>query len=254
MGQVSLRKALCTTAITLLSGLLGALLVVPAAVAAGGNANYDYKITSSSYDASGELAGAKIADCVGIAFWQGKVTTEEADPDDLNDLSLGKASLNIHGNGSSGSIDARFRVKSTLGGAHHRITTECDEGLETKFVKTVCNDRPPAFNPLRGVIGIEGGVGNRVNLFWHFFIPGGGGFLVSNVFSCVEPLKFPGAGRGGDQCESSVGLNKLTARTVKLPFNCFYSTTTPPVRSSYSTYTSSARAHGYIMLKRTKQS
>ena len=252
MGQIASRRALHTASGALLAALLGLLLVAPAAVAGkGGTASYEYKVAGGSYDATGELTGGKVADCVGVALWQGTVTTAESD---LSDLNLGKASLKIHGDGSSGSIGAQFQVTSTLGDAFHRITTACDEfGSETDYTRTDCTSRP-VDNPLRARVVISGGVGNRVTLLWNFFIPGGGGFLVSNVFNCVEPLRFPGRSPNGDICKTRVGLSKFTAKTVKLPFNCLYVTTTPPIGSRYSRYSSTASAAGFIMLKRTKQS
>jgi len=163
--------------------------------------------------------------------------------------------LEINRHGSSGSINAHVQTTSTLGPAYHRITTACDEeGInETAFRKTECNTGT-ANNPMRARVEIEGGVGNQVSLFWNLFIPGGGGFLVSNVFSCVEPLKFPGRSPGKDYCETRAALSKFTARTVRLPFKCFYATITPPIGSRYSSYASSASAKGVIKLKRTKQS
>jgi hypothetical protein len=107
---------------------------------------------------------------------------------------------------------------------------------------------------MRARIDIEGGIGTQVSLFWNFFIPGGGGILVSNVFSCVEPLRFPGRSPGKDYCETRAALSKLTAVTVKLPFKCFYETVTPPIGSPYTSYASTASAKSFIRLKRTKQS
>jgi hypothetical protein len=254
MGQVSSPRALRNTCVTLLTALLGLLLMAPAAVAGnGGTANYEYKVTGFSYDAKGELAAGKLTGgCVGNAFWEGTVTTAESD---LSELSFGGASLQIGSHGSSGTINAHVLTTSTLGPGYHRITTACDEeGInETAFKKTECNSGT-ANNPMRARVEIEGGIGNQVSLFWNLFIPGGGGSLVSNVFSCVEPLKFPGRSPGKDYCETRAGLSSFTAKTVKLPFSCFYATMTLPIRSGYSSYTSSASAKGFIRLKRTKQS
>jgi hypothetical protein len=254
MDQVSSSDAFRNTSVTLLAALLVLLLMVPAAVAdSGGTASYQYKVTGFSYDATGQLGAGKLTGgCVGNAFWEGTVTTTESD---LSELSFGGASLEIGKHGSSGSINAHVLTTSTLGPAYHRITTACDEeGInETAFRKTDCNTGT-ASNPMRARVDIEGGVGNQVSLFWNFFIPGGGGFLVSNVFSCVEPLKFPGRSPGKDYCQTRAGLSKFTATTVNLPFNCFYDTVTPPIGSRYSSYTSTASAKGLIRLKRTKQS
>jgi len=254
MDQVSSGRALRNSSLTLLTGLLGLLLMAPAAVAEnGGTASYQYKVTGFSYDAKGELGAGKLTGgCVGNAFWEGTVTTAESD---LSDLSFGGASLQIGKHGSSGTINAHVLTVSTLGPAYHRITTACDEEQinETAFKKTECNSGT-ANNPMRARVEIEGGIGNQVSLFWNLFIPGGGGFLVSNVFNCVEPLKFPGRSPGKDYCETRAPLSKFTAKTVKLPFHCFYEALTPPIGSHYSTYASTARATGFIRLKRTKQS
>ena len=200
--------------LTLLTALL---LMAPAAAAAnGGTAGYQYKVTRLPHDAKGQLGAGKLTGgCVGNAFWEGTVTTAESD---LSELSFGGGSLEIGNHGSSGTINAHVLTTSTLGPAYHRITTACDEeGInETAFKKTDCNSGT-ANNPMRARVEIEGGVGNRVSLFWNIFIPGGGGFLVSNVFNCVELLRFPGRSPGKDYCETRAALSKLTAITVRLP-------------------------------------
>jgi hypothetical protein len=177
------------------------------------------------------------------------VTTTETD---LSELRLGDGSLEVGEHGSSGVITARTRVESKRGPGFHRITTKCDDfGNETEFTKTDCNSGS-AENPMRLSLRFDGGVGTKVDLLWNFFIPGGGGTLVSNVFNCVEPLHFPGRQPGDDYCETHVGLSKLTAQRVKLPIHCFYSTIKPPIGSHYFMYSASARASGSIVLQRVR--
>src|SRR3954470_16310901 len=99
MDQVPSRRALRTSSVVLLAALLGLLLAAPAANAAdsGGTATYKYKVTDFSYEASGQLVGARFASvCTPVqdARWQGTVTTTA---DDVTDLGpAGKGSFQIH--------------------------------------------------------------------------------------------------------------------------------------------------------------
>jgi hypothetical protein len=54
-------------------------------------------------------------------------------------------------------------------------------------------------------------------------------------------------------CTTKAGLNKFTSKTVTLPFNCLFTTSTPPAGRNYTKYSAVAHAQGALHLKRTKQ-
>lgn len=230
-----------------LIGLLTFLVASPTAAVAGenGTEHWTYKITGVDYNATGTLAGGRLpGGCVGIALWEGNVSTNN--DDEVAPLTLGKMALTIHAHGTSGSGLAKIQVKSQLSNAFHRETTACDESeSETAFKMTPCTGSRESKMHLS--MKISGGVGTRVSLLWDFFQFGGAtGTLVTDSFSCVEPFKFP------DQtCTTKSSLGALNHNRVSLPFKCLYSTQSPPPGSMYTKYESNAYAKGVVNLKRT---
>lgn len=230
-----------------LVALLTLLCASPTAFASvSSTTHYEYKAIRLTYMANGDLAGGRVpGPCVGIALWEGKVKTE-AESDLLSTL-VGKASLTIGPHGTSGSGYAKADAKSQFSEAFHRETTACDEnGNETAFTMTPCTGAIDS--KMHVSMRVNGGVGNRVKLIWDFFQYGGAsGTLVPDSFSCVEPFKFPDG-----TCTSRESLGAFNQLFVRLPFRCFYSTSTPPPGSNYTRYTSSSYALGELELKRKK--
>ncbi len=242
------KRVACTTlgiALIALLALLGAAPTAFAAASDNGTAHWTYKITGVDYSAIGKLAGGRLpGGCVGIALWEGEVKTDN--DTEVSPLTLGNMSLTVHSHGTSGSGLARIEVNSQLSNAFHRETTACDETeSETAFQLTPCTGSRSSKMHLS--MKISGGVGTSVSLLWDFFQFGGAtGTLVTDSFSCVEPLKFP------DQtCRTRSSLGALNHKRVSLPFKCFYTTTAPPPGSGYTKYESNAYAKGVVSLKRT---
>jgi hypothetical protein len=105
---------------------------------------------------------------------------------------------------------------------------------------------------MRTLVDISGGVGNRVRITWNFF-QDNGDRLVPNTFTCGQPFKFSEP-LPGVTCSKGLtaSLAKLTAKTVKLPFFCLSTATTPPPETNYTRFGSTVTATGALFLKRTK--
>ena len=241
------KPAFCTSVGIALFALLALVGASPAAFASeSGTAPWTYKITGVDYNATGQLAGGRVpGTCVGIAFWEGEVSTNN--DTEVAPLTLGKVSLTVHAHGTSGSGLAKIEVKSKLSNAFHRITTACDESeFESAFTMTPCTGSLDS--KMHVSVSISGGVGTPVKLLWDFFQFGGAsGTLVTDSFSCVEPFKFP-----DKTCTTKSSLGALNHKKVSLPFKCFYSTLTPPPGSNYTHYESNAYATGVLNLERKK--
>ena len=247
MDRILPGRAFCISLGVALTTLLALLVASPAALArVSSTAHYSYKVVGVDYTAAGQLAGARFRGaCVGIAMWEGDVATGTGGEGELSELASGKASLTIHGHGTSGSVDANMGVESKFSNAFYRETTACDSSeSETAFTLTPCMQTVDS--KLHVHVRIAGGVGTRVKLSWYFFQHNGAaGKLVPDTFSCVEPYQFPDG-----SCTTRATLNAFTSKTVKLPFSCFFSTSTPPPGRNYTKYLSAARATGALHLKR----
>ncbi len=238
-------RASCASVGIALIALLALLGASPAAFASeSGTAHWTYRVAAVDYNATGSLAGGRIpGGCVGIALWEGDVSTNN--DTEVAPLSLGKVSLTVHAHGTSGTGNAKIDVNSKLSNAYHRVTTACDENEnETAFTMTPCTGS--IASKMHVSVRISGGVGTRVKLVWDFFQFGGAsGTLVPDSFSCVEPFRFP-----DETCTTKASLGALNHKKVNLPFKCFYSTITPPPGSGYTRYEASSYATGVLKLKR----
>jgi hypothetical protein len=254
MGRISPRRALRTSPGIALTALLALMVFSPVAQAGvSDTAEYEYKVTGFDYTATGHLSGAHLPSerCTPVedSSWEGDVTTTEAE---LSTLTFGDGSLDIHSHGTTGELQAEMPVDSNFK-ASHTETTGCDsEGLvDTTFSTQPCVEEDQSV--LKLDVKIHGGVGTQVKLTWDFFIDDGDS-LVPTGFTCIKPFRFaPGSAKNCLKSTRTASLDKFTARRVKIPFSCVYSTKTPPPGTNYTIYGSVVKAKGTLQLKRTKQ-
>lgn len=247
-----LARWLRTTRLVAVGGLSAlALVAIPADAVAGknGTARYKYKVSDAQYSADGAVtAYIDPTDCgTSDLSWAAGVTTNLSDGF-LPSLggTIGNASIHIGNNGSSGHVDARVPVQSSLDGLVTDIVCT-DEG--SYFNRTDCKE-----GPVDGDIEVSGiidaSVGTQVTVYWKFFVVGGPGSLLPDDFVCHEALVFPQA-----ECESQARLRQFTKKTVTLPFTCPIAyLLSPPPGSAADDYASGSMAEGSFELKRTKQS
>lgn len=234
--------------------LLALLVFSSAAQAAGGEnpsdvsdtASYGYKVTGIDYSAKADMAGGIFPDgeeCdAGVdAVFRGHVDTV---PSELSELLHGRGTVTIHPHGTSGSVEAKLQIESTLSESWHRLDTDC-MGAETQ---TPCTQTLDSQMGVR--IDISGAVGDHVRLSWSFSQYEEQAELVPDKFECVEPMTFPGTGDGS--CNTYSGLSRFTAETIKLPFICHAQRKTPPNNGrAWTIYAGTASAKGALYLKRT---
>ena len=238
--------------------LLAILVASPVAIAN----RYTYKVAGGAYEANALLDGGHLTGGCSPnvdALWSGEVNahldplavTRYAGADEaalVRPEIRGNGHLEIKRHGTSGYAFGYLPVKSDFTGRHD-LTTACDASgsvTETKTTPCAAADDAEIF----ASVHISGGVGTRLKLSWDvYFVPlSAGGDLVPDVFSCVEPFKFPSA-----ECDDGKStLAKVTAKHVRLPFGCLGTTSVPPPGSGYTKYGTSAAANGYIKLLRTK--
>jgi len=211
--------------------------------------HYKYRIIGLDYKASGALGGGRVAECVGVASWEGAITTEAHL--DLLSTAEPKVTLAITSRGTHGfghlSDDV---VAESFYSVEHRVTTACagEVPSETAFTKTPCTQTVDSGMDL--ALYIEGGVGNRVTLHWAFHqVAGAFGALVPD-FTCVEPFTFPHFSLKGGYCTTKASLSAFNKQFVTLPFVCLYETKMPP--AGVTGYYASADAKGTLRLKRKK--
>jgi hypothetical protein len=252
MGRIYWKRVLHFSSVT---AMLLALLAFSPAVHASvsDTASYEYKVTGFDYHASGQLDGGRFQSaCTPVedSLWEGEITTAEAEPE-LSALHFGNASLEVHPHGTSGDIDAEMLVESKFS-ASHTETTACESnGDVASIFTTPCNEEGQT--KLTAHVKINGRVGNRVKLTWDFFLDDGGS-LVPSTFTCVKPFQFPeGSSKDCSKGTRTASLGKFTAKKVKVPFLCLYSTTTPPRGSNYTRFGAVAYAKGALFLRRTTQ-
>jgi hypothetical protein len=254
MGRISPKRASCTSLGIVITALLALLIASPAAHAdKNGVARYKYKVTRFDYHAKGQLTGGKfqpVCTPAEDALWGGDITTDDAELSALG--KVGDASLTIHGHGTNGELEAKTMIDSKFT-ATHRETTACEHESESASSTSNCTgDLESEMNVL---VDISGGVGNRARITWNFFQDNGQGNLVPNTFQCVEPFEFSD-GLGDMNCTKGTtiaNLDKFTSKTVRLPFQCRSSTTTPPPGRVYTKFGAVAKAKGALFLTRTKQ-
>jgi len=235
MRPVTLKRALRRLIVLAVLAMLAAL---PAAAA---GVTYHYSVTSATYSAQGDLAAGHFTQqCVGIAFWEGKLVTK-AQPG----TAAGVAVLKIHGHGTSGEVDADIDLKSQMENSFFRETTSCDQSeTESGFVLLPC---PKTIDSVVHVAAlIRGGVGTRVSLSWEFDQHEEDGALLPDS-SCVEPFDFP---YKKGVCKSYATLFQLNRKHVVLPFHCSFTTTTPPPGSKATKLTAAAFNSGTLHLTR----
>ena len=228
----------------------------PAGANQSGTARYSYNVVGFEYDAAGDLTGGRASESCRANYssgWLAHVGTAATPPDELQSLTFGDASLRIGNRGTTGLVKAALPVTSSLTDGFHVISTVCDNlGTpfedEQKDVTTPCS-APATNSTLRAFVQIAGGVGNRVQLTWRFEHDNPSGFLVLNSFRCVEPVAFNEA----PACVTKAKLNTFTRKTATLPFECLYSTSTPPAGTDYTAYSAISFGFGAITLKRTKK-
>lgn len=223
-----------------------------------GTARYDYKVTGVDFDASADLAAVRDpGDCVAnyTAGWAGHLTSI-AEDSELSPLTFGKGSLKIGNHGTTGKVTAELALVNDFSDAFHLLETVCDNLSTTEVDEgeeklTPCSESGVE-SDVTISLKINGGVGNQVKLTWKFVQgDGGAGFLVLNYFRCGGELFEWGQ---SPTCTSNAVLNTFTSKSVTLPFNCLYQTTTPPASSYYTSYAEYAYGNGALRLKRTKQS
>jgi hypothetical protein len=250
MPSILPQRTLCTASAIALAILYALLVVAPAAHAGvSDSASFGYKVTRFDYHASGQLSGGLFAPvCTPTdALWEGEVTTDDSQLAPLG--KVGDASLKIHRHGTSGDVEAKTSIESKFTG-FHRETTACKDESESAHTESNCAGGVET--EMTALVEISGGVGTRVRIEWNFFEENGDR-LVPNTFTCGEPFKFSDPSVGVT-CSKGVTANlaKLTAKTVKLPFFCLYTTTSPPPGTSYTKFGSTVTAKGALFLKRTK--
>ena len=246
MNHISPGRALCTSLGIAVLALVGASPVAFASVSS--TTHYKYRIVGFDYKASGALGGGRAAECVGVAFWEGTITTEaESDPlSTINKpVTLTITSRGTHGGGSFvNASDAKSRVS-----AEHRVTTACagEVPSETAATKTPCTQTLDS--ELAVALSISGGVGNRVTLHWTFgqISKEGLAGLVPN-FKCIEPFTFPERPLKGGQCATKASLGAFNKRFVTLPFACDFENKTPP--AGVTGFYASADAKGKLVLRK----
>jgi hypothetical protein len=248
MARISPGRAFLASLGVVLTAQLALLICTSAVYASNsGTAHYEYHVTGVDYHATGQVSGGRFqGECTPAedALWEGDVTSDDSELRQL--VKLGDGSLKVLPHGTSGDIEAKFFVESKFS-ASHRETTACENGSESASSTLSCMNSSESEQ--RVLVDISGGVGDRVKLAWTFSLEDGSGSqLVPNTFSCVEPYVFPIG-----ICTTKAGLNKLTSRTVTLPFDCLYTTSTPPAGRNYTKYAAVAHANGALHLKRTKQ-
>jgi hypothetical protein len=248
MDRILPLRALRVSSVLALAAL-SATLSIPSVASAGvsSTAHYGYRVTGVQYTANGQLSAGRLpGGCVGIALWEGDVTTKLGGQGELVALANGKASLLIHSHGTSGTVDANAEVESQLSNAFYRETTACDQSeSETAFALTPCTQTVDS--SLHIHVRISGGVGTHVKLSWIFFQHNGAaGKLVPDTFSCREPLQFPDG-----TCTTRATLNTFTRKVLTLPFSCLFSSQAPPAGRGATKYASVVTATGSIRLKRT---
>lgn len=240
-----------------LAALLALFVFSPAAQAGVGEnpsgvsdtTSYGYKVTGIDYRATGDLAGGILPhgdECdAGVdAVFRGHVETV---PSELSELLHGRGTVTIHPHGTSGSVEAKLQIESTLSESWHRLDTDC-MGAETQ---TPCTQTLDSQMGVR--VDISGGVGDRVRLGWSFSqLEDETAGLVPNKFECVEPMTFPGS--DDTRCNTFSGLSRFTAMAIKLPFICHAQRKTPPSNGRpWTLYAGTASATGALYLKRTWQ-
>jgi hypothetical protein len=249
VDRISPGRAFCTSFSIALAAvaLLGASR--PAFASVRSTTHYKYRIIGFDYKASGALGGGRVAECVGVASWEGAITTEAKSDPLSTALDIVTLTITSHGTHGGGDFLDGVVAKSFYS-AEHRVTTACagDVPSETAFTKTPCTQTVDS--ELAMVLSIRGGVGNRVTLDWTFAqVNGASGALVPN-FTCMEPFSFPELPSKGGRCTTNASLSAFNKRFVTLPFVCLYETKIPP--AGVAGYYASADAKGTLRLKRRK--
>ena len=221
---------------------LAAIVAAPAQAKAGG-AEYEYKVRVFDYFVEANVFGDQAPDqCVsGVSsFWGALVELDQGDL--ISPVTSSAGHLEIGRRGSSGTIEAEADFDFDFTGVHN-LTTDCEAGTDSE---STCEETRTVGVAAHGLI--EGSVGDKLKVNWSFRQVDLSGHWTPDNFVCEELMPV-----AHDSCKSKVPLKTMTKRKFNLRFLCSAVASKPPPGTGWSSYSSTAFAHGYLAMKRVRQ-